>query len=120
MSQVEPMDRTALLAHFLDDEALLSEMVTRLLARVPPELDAMRDASAARDVAALHRLAHSLKGSLGLFGPSTAYDAVSRLESVSRDGDLNAAAQELDALGVSLGQLMAELRRFVPPAPDPS
>ena len=114
------MDRTALLARFLDDEALLSEMVTRLLARVPPEVDAMRAASAARDVEALHRLAHSLKGSLGLFGPSTAYDVVSRLESVSRNGELSAAAQELDALGTSLGHLMAELRRLVPPAPAPS
>ena len=112
------MDRTTLLARFLDDEALLSEMVTRLLARLPSELDSMRAASAAGDTAAMHELAHSLKGALGLFGPSTAYDAVSRVESVSRYGDVDAAALELECLDASLGHMMAELRRLVPEASD--
>ena len=119
MYQRERMDRSALLARFLDDEALLSEMVTRLLARLPPELSSMRVASAARDAVAMHQLAHSLKGSLGLFGPSTAYDAVSRLESLSRDGDVDAAALELEVLDDSLGHMMAELRRLVPEASEP-
>ncbi len=116
--QGERMDRAALLARFLDDEALLSEMVTRLLERLSPELDAMRAASAARDAAALHQLAHSLKGSLGLFGPSAAYDAVSRLESLSREGNVDAAVLELEALNASLGPMTAELRRLVPEASE--
>ena len=115
----QSMDRTTPLARFLDDEALLSEMVSRLLVRLPPELASMRIASAAGDVMAMHELAHSLKGSLGLFGPSTAYDAVSRLESLSRDGDVDAAALELEALDDSLGHMMAELRRLVPEASEP-
>ena len=114
------MDRATLLARFLDDEALLSEMVTRLLARLPPELDSMRAASAARDTAAMYKLAHSLKGSLGLFGPGMAYGSVSRVESLSRDGDVGAAALELEALEVSLRDTMAELRRLVPEATDPT
>jgi HPt (histidine-containing phosphotransfer) domain-containing protein len=97
------MDRTTLLARFLDDEALLCEMVTRLLARLPPELDAMRAAAAVRDAAAMHELAHSLKGSLGLFGPSTAYDVASRFESLSRNGDVENVAREMGALEASLG-----------------
>jgi HPt (histidine-containing phosphotransfer) domain-containing protein len=58
------MDRSVLLARFLDDEALLSEMVTRLLARLPPELAFICAVSATGDAVAMHRLAHSLKGSL--------------------------------------------------------
>lgn len=115
------MDRTTLLARFLDDEALLYEMVTRLLARLPPELDAMRAAAAAGDAAAVHELAHSLKGSLGLFGPSTAYDVASRFESLSRGGDVDVVALELGTLEASLGHMIAELRRLVlvPEASDP-
>ena len=50
------MDRSELLARFLDDETLLSEMVTRLLAGVPPELDSMHAASAAGDAAQMQTL----------------------------------------------------------------
>ncbi|MDA1184380.1 MAG: Hpt domain-containing protein [Acidobacteria bacterium] len=114
------MDHATLLAHFLDDEVLLNEMVARLLARLPSELDAMRSASADGDVAAVHEVAHSLKGSLGLFGPSAVYDVVCRLELVSRNGDPDAAALELNALEGSAGHMMAELRRLVPGALDPT
>ena len=114
------MDRATLLAHFLDDEALLDEMVTRLLARLPSEIEAMRIASTERDAVALRPLAHSLKGSLGLFGPSPAYDAVCRLESLSRDGDIEAAELELESLEGLLGHMMTELRRLVPNAPNPT
>ena len=114
------MNHADLLARFLDDEALLAEMVTRLLAAIPPQLDAMRGASADGDSDALHRQAHHLKGSLGMFGPSTAYDTVSRLESMARDGQPRAAARELLVLGTELGQLMNALRRLSSPATDPS
>jgi hypothetical protein len=61
-----------------------------------------------------------LKGSLGLFGASTAYDAVCRVESLSREGDVDAAALEMEVLDASLGHMMAELRRLVLEASAPT
>ena len=114
------MDRTSMLARFLDDEALLREMVTRLTALVPQDLDAMRTAATAGDVETIHRRAHSLKGALGLFGSGTAFDVVSRLESVSRSGDLEASVRDLETLSGELEQLLAELQALVPPTSGPS
>lgn len=119
MPDGEAIGRAELLARFLDDEELLSEVVTRFLAQLPSDLDAMRAAWAASDVAALHRRVHQLQGSLGLFGPGAAYASVSRLASITRDGALSGVAAELDVLATLLGQLAAELRRLVPPPPLP-
>ena len=51
---------------FLEDEDqpnVVTELLTLFIEHAPPKLQALRDAAAAGDLAALKRAAHSLKGS---------------------------------------------------------
>jgi CheY-like chemotaxis protein len=74
------LDVPALVASFRGNRQLLREVIDVFLADTPSTLEAARRALAAGDTAALAASAHTLKGSIGLFGPGPAYDAAQRLD----------------------------------------
>jgi protein-histidine pros-kinase len=69
----------------------------------------LRDALERRDAGRLTRAAHTLKGTLGSLGATTAYGAARRLEALARAGDLAAAADAHAALAAELDRLETAL-----------
>jgi two-component system, sensor histidine kinase and response regulator len=91
-------DAAAALAHAGDDRQLLGELLGIFLADGPAQLQALRDAVAGADPAALMRTAHALSGSLRVLGAGAAIALVGRLEALGREGQLEGAAALLAGL----------------------
>jgi CheY-like chemotaxis protein len=84
----EVLDEADLLDRVGGDRELLHDMVQLFLEHYPPLLSELRQAVARRDAAAIQRLAHTLKGSVGNFGTQVAYQAALELETLAREGRL--------------------------------
>ncbi len=80
------------------DERLLHEMITIMRAESPALMSAVRKAGRARDLEALWRAAHALKGSLGTLGAPRAFAAAARLETAGRTHDVDEAKTAVAAL----------------------
>jgi signal transduction histidine kinase/CheY-like chemotaxis protein/HPt (histidine-containing phosphotransfer) domain-containing protein len=98
------LDEVAALACAGGDRQLLGELLGIFLADVPRHLQAIGDAVAGEDAGALMRAAHTLSGSLRVFGAATATELVGQLEALGRDGRIEGAA-------ALLGRLESELSR---------
>jgi two-component system sensor histidine kinase/response regulator len=103
--EAAPLDAGTLLAGFGGNRKLLGEVIDLYLADTPRILDEARRALARRDAAALASSAHALKGSMGLFAQTGAYEAARRLERAARTG-------ELDVLEATFAELDAEARKL--------
>jgi HPt (histidine-containing phosphotransfer) domain-containing protein len=68
--------------------ALLAEMAALLAFEAPQQMADIEAAYAARDADALNRAAHSLKGSVSLFGAAAAMAGARRIEELARTGRL--------------------------------
>jgi HPt (histidine-containing phosphotransfer) domain-containing protein len=73
---------------------------------------AIREAIAGNDAQKLTNAAHTLKGSVGIFGAAPAYDAAQQLESMGRSGELSGAEQACAALERELGQIKSTILRI--------
>jgi PAS domain S-box-containing protein len=82
-----PLDAAVLLAAFGGNRRLLGEVIDMFLADMPRILDEARGAIAGHDSVTLAAAAHALKGSVGLFTQTGAYDAARRLEMAARAGE---------------------------------
>ena len=92
------LDEVAALAHAGDDRQLLGELLGLFLENGPGHLQALRDAVAGSDPAALMRAAHTLSGSLQVLGATGAIALVGRLEALGREGRIEGAAALLARL----------------------
>jgi len=86
------LDEAAALAYAADDRQLLGELLGIFLADYPGYLQALRDAVAGADPAALVRAAHKLSGTLRVLGAAAATALVGQLEALGREGRLEGAA----------------------------
>jgi CheY-like chemotaxis protein len=101
------VDRAKALEYVAGDERLLRELVD-LFARDCPALLAELDEALARgELPRLRRLAHTLKGSLELFGARAAFEAAWAMERLAQAGDLGEARRMHPAL-------LEEVRRVQP------
>lgn len=80
----------------------------------PRLLEEVHQALAAGDGPRVQRAAHSLKGTVGVFGARAAIAAAGQLETLARTGNLAACAGLVAALQHSVEQLQAELEELVP------
>jgi signal transduction histidine kinase/DNA-binding response OmpR family regulator len=102
-------DRERTMASVDGDMELLREVVCLFLGEYPKTMEEIRDAIDGGDPHGLSRAAHSLKGAVGNFGASAAFDATLRLEMLGKDRELGGAeavysflAEELERLGKAL------------------
>lgn len=65
------------------DVSLIRELAGLFLDECPHRMEEIRDAVSLRDIKRLQRGAHTLKGSVGNFGASRAFEATRRLEQVA-------------------------------------
>jgi CheY-like chemotaxis protein/HPt (histidine-containing phosphotransfer) domain-containing protein len=102
-NQVEALERVA------GDAALLRELVRLFLDAYPGQVAELRAARARQDGPALWRLAHALKGAIGVFGAEVTRQAALRLETAAQAGQLSEAEQACIALEEALARLQPEL-----------
>ncbi len=93
-----------------DDPATLDELVETLAEQGPSDIRVVRAALDERDAPRLASIAHSIKGSVSMFGDSPAVGAAKRLERLAADGDLDAASGAVSDLDVEIGRLVEALR----------
>ena len=72
------------------DAELLAEVSQLFIEDAPRQLQAIRDALNRQDAAALHRAAHTLKGSASNFGAARLVEEAYALEQIGRSGILGA------------------------------
>ena len=108
-------DRAAALRGVGGDEQLLAEVAGLFLEECPRVMAAIRAAEAAGDAAEVHRRAHSLKGSVGFFGPGPVMDAARRLESLAGSGDPSGLGEEIGRLSYAVDRLIVCLTGIVQP-----
>jgi CheY-like chemotaxis protein/HPt (histidine-containing phosphotransfer) domain-containing protein len=99
------LDPAVALARVGGDQKLLGELVTLFNRECPSWLADLRAAVAAGDAEKVKRTAHTVKGSVGIFGARPAFEAAQRLEKMGQEGDLAGAAAACDELETLLRRL---------------
>jgi len=96
-----------------DDAAMLRDLTETLANEAPNHLLAVRHGLSARDAEGLALAAHTVKGSLSIFGESPAVEAARRLEELATVGDLGAADGVFADLEREVAWLLAGLEAHV-------
>jgi HPt (histidine-containing phosphotransfer) domain-containing protein len=105
MADSPALDEAAALAYAGGDRQLLGELLGIFVADAPQHLEAIRDAVAGAQPAALMRAAHTLSGSLRVFGAAGAIALVGQLEALGREDRLEGAAAVLARLEPELARV---------------
>jgi HPt (histidine-containing phosphotransfer) domain-containing protein len=107
--QLRQLDESIALTRVGGDEELLGEVIGLFLDDYPHSLQKLREAVNAGDHSSVEQYAHSLKGSVSIFGAQEAVEAAFSLEKQGRSGDLTAAPDGLKRLEQALARLKPEL-----------
>lgn len=108
--QIPVWDEVKALARVDGDRSLLTELATLFVDQATADLEVLRLAWAERNMEALAKTAHRLKGAVLQFEASGAYAACCRLEEVARNGleaDAEVVWHEVEA---EVSRLTAVLR----------
>jgi len=104
-----PVDRAEALQRTGGNVEVLQELVALFFEECPTLMNQIRTAIADRDKPLLRRAAHTLKGSVAVFGAESAREAAWRLESIGRDGDMDEAAAAWQSMERQIKRLMPAL-----------
>jgi two-component system, sensor histidine kinase and response regulator len=110
------LDRKEIQDRVGGDMKLLHELIDLFFADCPRMWQNMCDALSQGDAVKLSRAAHTLKGSIGVFGAHSAREAAERVEQLARKGEFARAAEAVTHLEVELKHLklaLLELERLV-------
>jgi CheY-like chemotaxis protein len=107
------IDRQRLLDGFSGDEELLRSVASLFFTEVPTQLADLRLAVEQRDAESLVRLAHKIRGSLGIFSRKVAEGPPLTLETLGRQGEFSAAWAAYDELAKNIGHLTEELHAML-------
>ncbi len=116
----EVLDRAEVLDRVGGDGELLKELVRVFLDSWPRQLAELRAALERRDVRALGRAAHTLKGTVGTLGARAAFTAAQSLEAAVQEESLSAAPAACVVLEEALGHLQPALLALADEAGGPS
>jgi signal transduction histidine kinase/CheY-like chemotaxis protein/HPt (histidine-containing phosphotransfer) domain-containing protein len=106
-----PSGGADILERFMGDPDLLREVAVAFLEHLPVLLAELDHGLSHGDPAAVQRVAHSLKGSVGNFAHARSFDLAVRLEQLGRCGSLDGAAEicaELHRASDELADLLSE------------
>jgi CheY-like chemotaxis protein len=103
------LDSEKLLKRVDGDRELLGELIELFLTECPNLTGAIRSAVAVKDGEQLRIAAHTLKGSVGVFVATTAYDTAARLEELGRDQKWAEVEPTLNKLESAIRDLQAAL-----------
>jgi two-component system sensor histidine kinase/response regulator len=107
------VDEQKLLSHgFAGNASLLADVIDAFVIETPPALATMRDAVDARDLPALARAAHKMKGTVGVFTTGPALAAAVELETAAKANDVARAREALSKFEKRIGELGDRLREM--------
>ena len=106
------VDEAAILAGMDGNRKLLRDLTRIFLADCPKQLSEIKVAIQKRDAERLRRAAHGLKGSVGNFAAKRAFETAGQLETMGKNGNLDAAQGACAALESELSQLTRELKKL--------
>jgi len=109
----KPYDEAEFLERVEDDRELGDELIRLFLDNCPKALADLQETLAQGDLDTLARLAHGVKGSIGVFGARACFEAALALEAAARAGDLSAARQAWVRLRLEVQRLSAALEETV-------
>jgi len=89
----QTVDNSTLLARFGGDRKLVIKLVNAFRKDCPRMITRIGSAIRSRDAAALADAAHALKGSVGNFGASAAFETAREVEKLAREGKLDGARE---------------------------
>ena len=104
------MDADRLLARFDGNRKLLGSLIGTFQHDCPKMMTKIRGALSARDPRLLAEAAHALKGSVGNFGPSSAFETAREIEKTGREGKLDGAWELCATLEDDLSRLLPTLQ----------
>jgi PAS domain S-box-containing protein len=109
----ESLDLASALERVGGDAALLRDLAGMFLISYPEQLGELREAIVRHDAAAVRRVAHTLKGTIGLFGAKAALEAAHRLEEMGRTSELGRSEEACTTLARTLDRLRPSLIALV-------
>ena len=101
----EVLDREALLENVDGDMEFLDNLVKRFLEYSPDLLSRIEKAFCEGDRLTLEEAAHTMKGAVGSFRATLAFEAASRLEKVAGEGNLTEVSEAIEKLKEELEDL---------------
>jgi two-component system, sensor histidine kinase and response regulator len=104
------VDKSTLLARFGGDRKLVLRLVTAFREDCPRMMARIKTAIRVRDAAALADAAHALKGSVGNFGASAAFDSAREVEKLAREGKLDGARELCTTLETQIAAFLPALQ----------
>jgi PAS domain S-box-containing protein len=105
-------DEAALLARFDGNRKLLESLARTFQEDCPKMMARIRKSLQMRDTPGLAEAAHALKGSVGNFGASAAFDSAKRLEITTRQGALDGAWEMYASLEDDIARLLPGLEKL--------
>jgi HPt (histidine-containing phosphotransfer) domain-containing protein len=106
------LDYQTLLARLDGNALLLRELVDMFMTDAPQWMEEIRGAIGQKNAPRLKSCVHLLRGSLGIFGPSAAYEAARQLEGLADSGCLAGAERMVAALETALQPLQGAVARL--------
>jgi two-component system sensor histidine kinase/response regulator len=106
------VDREKLLENLGGDRELLLELLDIFASEARTMFSRVHEAAKCNDAAALEHSAHSLKGSVSIFGARTIVDVSQKLELMGRNQDLANADDCCSFLDLELARLESELAQL--------
>jgi CheY-like chemotaxis protein/HPt (histidine-containing phosphotransfer) domain-containing protein len=107
---VEDFDRAAALERCGEDPGLLRELIDMFLAEIPGWMATLDRAVRAGEGEQVKRMAHTIKGAVGTFGATPAWEASFRLETLGRENalaEMGPAWQDMQAVIERLKKALA-------------
>jgi PAS domain S-box-containing protein len=114
-----PFNLAAALERTAGDEDLLRELAAVFCQACPAMMAELRGALDQGDAHKAGDAAHALKGAVGAFGPSTAFDVGVQLEGLARHGDLAGSEALYGQLREQMERLLPVLERLARREPEP-
>ncbi|MGB0037105.1 MAG: response regulator [Candidatus Acidiferrales bacterium] len=107
-----PLNDAELLARFNGNQKLLRSLVKTFKDDCPKMMARIRSSLAARDPKQLADVAHALKGSVGNFGPSAAFETARQMEKTGREGKIEGAWEMYATLEDDMARLVPALQKI--------
>ena len=95
---------------FNGNKKLVKSLVATFRADCPKKMSSIRTALGARDATALAEAAHALKGAVGNFGPTTAFETARQIELTARGGTLEGCWELYTKLEDEIASLLPALQ----------
>lgn len=108
-NQPPVIDRATLLEELASDEDLFREIIGLFRETGPGQLQAVREAAAARDGSLLSRHAHTIKGALAQLHADSAAAAARDVEEAARTGQTAAAVAAVPRLETEMAAVLREV-----------